>query len=391
MGSGKSQACLLLCAERMTKYPGINFGYFAPTYADIRDIFYPRIIELFDELNVDVSINRTEHIVKVKGYGQIICKSLNDPHSIKGFEIGDAFIDEFDLLPIDKAHLAYDKVSARCRMVFPDGKINQKYITTTPEGFRATYDLFKNEASERYLQESNLVMMSTYSNEKNLPPGFIQRLEAQFPGPLIKAYIEGEFVNLTSGTVYHSYNDTCNTDVVYQPNEPIHIGMDFNVRNMSAIINVVRNDACYAVDELLGVLDTPTMIEYIKDRYYGCSIIVRPDASGKGTSSKSASLSDISLLKDAGFWVDAPNKNPFIKDRVNSVNAAFESGKVKINKQKCPTLDLSLQQQIYDRNGMPEKRIDSNIDDVVDSLGYNVWGLYPLERFKLTKSTKNWK
>ena len=385
--SGKSEVIMLLLMTRMTQYRTIDFGYFAPTYSDIRDIFYPRISEILDELQITFSINRTEHIVKTQGLGNIICKSLDDPYVIKGFEIGDAFIDEFDILPTDKAKLAYNKIAGRCRSIFPDGKINQKYIATTPEGFKATYDLFKKNP----LENSTIVQMSTYSNAHNLPPGYIKSLKSQFPEQLFEAYINGKFVNLVSGTVYHSYNDSCSSNLEHISNEPIHIGMDFNVRNMSAIVNVQRDGVCHAVDELIGVLDTPTMIDLIKDRYYGCSIIVRPDASGKNVSSKGASLSDIRLLQQAGFWVDAPTKNPRIKDRVNSVNIAFEKGQQKVNQAKCPQLHLALQQQIYDKNGMPEKRLDSNIDDIVDSFGYNVYGLYPLDKYIKLNNKGNWK
>jgi len=167
--------------------------------------------------------------------------------------------------------------------------------------------------------------------------------------------------------------------------------MDFNVRNMSAIIVVQRKGVGYAVDELTGVLDTPRMIELIKDRFHGCSIRITPDASGQNTSSKSASLTDISLLKEAGLYVDAPKKNPFIKDRVNSVNGALEKEKIKVNKEKCPQLDLALQQQIYDKNGMPEKRQDDNKDDILDALGYIINRLYPINNYRVSGVARNWK
>jgi len=386
-GSGKSQVIISLLVSRVLQYPNVDFGYFAPTYADIRDNFYPRIQEIFDDLMVGCSINRTEHIAKIKGAGLIYCKSMDDPYVIKGFEIGDAFIDEFDILPTDKAKMAYNKIAARCRTKFPDQKINQKYIATTPEGFKATYDLFKKSP----LDNSRLVQMSTYSNEHNLPTGYIEGLRNQYPEQLFNAYINGEFVNLTSGTVYHAYNDSCNTDVVHMHNEPIHVGMDFNVRNMSATVVVQRKGIAYAVDELTGVLDTPNMIIALKERYHGCSIRITPDATGKNPTSKGASLTDISLLKESSLFVDAPNKNPFIKDRVNSVNGAFEKEKVKVNKEKCPQLDLALQQQIYDKNGMPEKRLDNSIDDINDGFGYIINRLYPINNYRVSGVARNWK
>ena len=39
---------------------------------------------------------------------------------------------------------------------------------------------------------------------------------------------------------------------------------------------------------------------------------------------KGASTSSIQLLREAGFIVHAPSKNPFVKDRIISMNTSFE-------------------------------------------------------------------
>ena len=61
--------------------------------------------------------------------------------------------------------------------------------------------------------------------------------------------------------------------------------------------------------------DTPSMILEIQKRYDGRLIIVYPDASGNSRKTVDASKSDIGLLKDAGFRVSAPTKNPPVRDR----------------------------------------------------------------------------
>ena len=62
-------------------------------------------------------------------------------------------------------------------------------------------------------------------------------------------------------------------------------------------------------------------------------------------------------------------------NRVKSVNAMFLNGKgdrrLFINKQTCPTLTTSLEQQAYsETTGLPEKT--HNVDHPLDALGYMI-------------------
>lgn len=86
-----------------------------------------------------------------------------------------------------------------------------------------------------------------------------------------------------------------------QPYEPLHVGMDFNVLKMAAVVYVIRDGNPIAVDELVDVRDTPEMARMIVERWKSKNhaITVYPDASGQNTSSKSASESDLSILRQA--------------------------------------------------------------------------------------------
>ena len=377
-GSGKTQVAVAKIMNRKLEYPTIDQAYLAPSYSLIRDIFYPYMRVTLADLSLRFTINKSEHNIYIEGHGIVYCRTMNDPDLIVGWQCGDAVMDEFDVLPKEKALQVIRKVSARCRQKYPDGKKNQKYVTTTPEGFKATYELFKKNP----LEGSHLVQMSTYSNEHNLSPGYIDDLKALYPSQLIEAYLNGEFVNLTTGTVYYAYDrKDNNTHVVARPREPLHIGMDFNVRFMAAIVHVIRDGKAYAVDELLNLRDTPDMIDAIQEKYSEHTINVYPDASGKGTSSKSATLSDITLLQDAGFLIRAKSKNPLIKDRVASTNAGFEKRRYFINKERCPQYAESREQQIYNDAGVPDK--SSGLDHPNDAGDYFIFYLWPVQKSQL--------
>ncbi|WP_227430414.1 phage terminase large subunit [Psychrobacter sp. I-STPA6b] len=385
-GGGKTwSGCASLC-KHFWEYPNINAGYFAPTFPQIRDIFYPTIEECAYDWGLSVDIktaNKEVHFYNGRTYrGTAICRSMDNPSSIVGFKIGQALVDELDTLKTDKAREAWRKIIARMRYNV-DGLRNGIDVTTTPEGFKFTYEQFVKEANSsiRKSELYGLIQASTYDNELNLPHDYIESLRESYPQQLIEAYLNGQFVNLASGAVYPEFDRVLNhTDATMHDGEPLHVGMDFNVLKMAAVTNVIRDGEPYAVDELVGVRDTPTMAQMLKDRYQGHKIMIYPDASGHNTSSKNSSVSDHSILEQAGFRVYVNGTNPLIKDRVNAVNGMILNSKgqrrMRVNTNKCPELTEGLEQQIYDKFGMPEK--DSGVDHVTDAQGYFINYRYPV-------------
>jgi len=367
-GSGKTFVGSIAQCLQYWELPGVNQGYFAPTIPQIRDIFYPTIDEVAYLCGLNVQIregNKEVHFYSGRKYrGTTICRSMERPESIVGFKIGRALVDEMDVLKTDKASAAWIKIIARMRY---DNAPNAVDVTTTPEGFKFVYQRFKESPGSRY----GIIQASTYDNEKNLPDDYIESLLESYPPELIAAYLNGQFVNLTSGTVYNSYDRTAHRsrERVHEK-EQLRIGMDFNVTNMSGVVYVKRGDAWHAVDELKGIYDTPAMIETIKQKYPEHSIRVYPDASGGSRKSVDASISDISLLESAGFLVYANASNPLVKDRVIATNQAFNKGLLFINDEACPEYARCMEQLAYDKNGEPDK--SSNIDHLPDA------GTYPI-------------
>lgn len=362
-GSGKTWCGGSGLMAHFWEFPGINAGYFAPTYPQIRDIFYPTSDEVAFDWGLKTKIhesNKEVGIYQGKIYrGTIICRSMEKPGTIIGFKIGKALVDEIDVLPAIKADQAWTKIIARMRYKI-EGLKNGVDVTTTPEGFKFAYKQFvKQIVDDPKLSELyGLVQASTYDNESNLPKDYISSLLATYPSALRAAYLNGQFVNLASGTVYKSYNREAHRSTEkIKEGEPLYIGMDFNIREMAATIYVRREKVWHAVAELSGVYDTPEITRIIKERYQskGHKIYIYPDASGVSGSSTDASLSDIAILEQAGFSIRAHSANPAVRDRINATNAAFEKGLLFINDYECKTVAECFEQQAYDKNGEPDK------------------------------------
>ena len=387
-GSGKTWAGCGDISKHHYEHPRVTTGYFAPTYPQIRDIFYPTIEECAFDWGLRVEIkesNKEVHFYSGKQYrGTTICRSMDNPSSIVGFKIGHALVDEIDVMHADKARQAWRKIIARMRYNI-DGLRNGIAVTTTPEGFKFTYEQFVKEANKSPEKQKlyGLIQASTYDNEINLPDDYIDSLKESYPPQLIEAYLNGQFVNLASGAVYPEFDRILNhTDELILPNEPLHIGMDFNVLKMAAAVNVIRNGEPRALAELTGIRDTPAMVDVIKEKYPDHKIMIYPDASGQNTSSKSSTESDHSILRQAGFSVYVDGSNPRVKDRVNAVNAMILNSKgerrFKVNTNTCPELTEGLEQQIYDKQGMPDKT--AGVDHLNDGQGYFINQRYPITK-----------
>ena len=388
-GSGKSETIIMKALKQLFEIENSVIAIYEPTVDLIKRIMYPRFEEILSNTGLIYKLNKSEGTLTIPNVGMILFRSLENPSRIIGYEAHHSHVDELDTLPEDKAEEAWNKIISRNRKRCSNGSKNTVSVYTTPEGYKFTYKRWHKkrlkDIEERGHSDYELIKGSTYENFY-LPKEYIENLENSYPSNLIKAYLNGEFVNLESGQVYVDFDPTLNDtkEELYNDNETVHIGLDFNVNHMSAVVCVNRNGAAYIVDEISDMRDTPSMILEIQKRYDGRLIIVYPDASGNSRKTVDASKSDIGLLKDAGFRVSAPTKNPPVRDRIVSVNAMFcNAQKVRrlfVNSDKCPTLTANLNEQAYDENGNPRKA--NNVDHNLDALGYVIHRQYGISRAK---------
>ena len=386
-GTGKSEVMAdSALLDSMEGGAGSLVALYEPTYDLTRLILAPRLQQKLDEWGVRYTYNKSDNEILTSSpqFGDFIMRTLDNPERIVGYESFRSKVDELDTLKTEKAEAVWQKIIARNRQK-PDtyrdisGKpMNTVSVFSTPEGFRFLYNQWVKKSPPGYAY----IQASTHSNPF-LPDDYIQSLRDSYPPQLIEAYLEGQFVNLASGSIYADFDRKLNHSPEKEDGkEPLFIGMDFNVNNMSAIIHVKRGDKAIAVDEIHSVRDTPAMVAILEDRYAGRKLNIYPDSSGDNNKSNCAGLTDISQLRSANFTVRCKKANPRVRDRINCVNAMVLSGKRErkyyVNTDRCPITTDCLEQQVFDKNGEPDKK--SGNDHSNDALGYFLAFDYPIKK-----------
>jgi hypothetical protein len=91
-GTGKTAIGAVSSCKHYWEHPKVNQGYFAPTYPQIRDIYYPTIEEVAYWMGLRADIkegNKEVHLYSGRFYkGTTICRSMERPGTIIGFKIG---------------------------------------------------------------------------------------------------------------------------------------------------------------------------------------------------------------------------------------------------------------------------------------------------------------
>jgi len=363
--SGKSLSAVVKVIVKMLQNPGVPIAYYLPTYGLIEDMLIPKFDELFKNLGIKFKYRVKESKI-VCPYGEVWMRSMDNPDRIVSYSVGYSLVDEVDVVHINKRDAVMKRISSRNS--FKKSTPNSIDFVSTPEGFAYMYDFFVRKANKY----KKLYRLRTLDNEENLGIGYIQGLREQYDETELRAYLDGEFVNLRSGTVYKNFDREANhSNRQIREDDILHIGLDFNITNMNAVVNVI-DEKPIAVAELTHVYDTETMIRLIRDKYEN-ECVIYPDASAGNR--KTSGKSDIKLLKEAGFIVRCKNKNPFVKDRVNAMNRAFRhplngTRDYLVNTNNCPELTEALEQQGY-KNGEPDKT--TGFDHLTDAAGYFIY------------------
>ena len=236
-GAGKTRA---LCAKAVfmaAANQGFTGCVMEPTGPLIRDIWQTDFDNFLEEYEIPYTFRASplpEYILHLEKDTKLLCRSFENWQRIIGSNFSHVLADEVDVVSPGIASKAFPKILGRLRA----GNVRQFAAVSTPEGFRWMWNTFGTEEAQQR-SDRKLIRMRTADNP-HLPQDFIERLQANYDPSLLKAYLEGQFCNLTTGQVYDRFDRAKHviTDIPDVSNEPLRCGVDFNIGNMSAVLGV---------------------------------------------------------------------------------------------------------------------------------------------------------
>ena len=372
-GAGKTRALCAVCVKLAALNVGFTGAVMEPTGSLIRDIWQNDFEQFLEHYEIPYSYRASplpEYILHLPdGDTKILCRSFENWSRIIGLNLAFVLADEIDTVAPSVCDRAFPKILGRLR----SGNVRQFCAASTPEGFRWMWNTFGSEAAKERT-DRKLIRMRTQDNP-HLPEDFIERMQANYDPSMLQAYLNGEFTNLTTGQVYDRFvrEDNIVNTIPNIQLEPLRIGVDFNIGNMSAVIGIKIDGKLLIIDEIVSAHDTDALAQEIQRRYPTNKIYVYPDASG-GNRSTNAAKTDIQILESYGFINLSAKSNPAIRDRVSAVQGLLCNGKGQVRLQinaSCKRMIECLELQSYTDKGEPDK--DAGYDHMNDALGYLVW------------------
>ena len=382
-GSGKTHVFLRKTLYNLLtkrKEGGKSNGWIIyPTLMLADELFVEPFKELLESVNLKYKYNQSTHKF-ITPIGSVKIYQLQRPQRIIGSELTFIGFDEFDVESWKNCDIAFKKAVGRMR-----GSDNTEiYIVTSPEGYGYTYKIFVED-----MNDDRYVVHGKTTDNTYLPSRYIELLESSYDQNLLKAYRDGEFVNLQEGQTYYSFNRENNIEEYkYNPNLPICIGQDWNVEPITAVLFQVYNSSpkIRIFDEIglshsEGEILTQKMINMIKSKYKNNMIVSYPDPSGNQRRTSSL-YTDIQILKNNGFVVKVRHKAPAVIDRVNAMNKMLIDDIIIDPKCKLLIRDL---EQVTNKEGTREinKTTNKDLTHFSDALGYAVEFEFPVIKPKL--------
>ena len=366
--------------EQAIKSPNRNVWYVAPTYGAAKEIAWDMLIASIPPEYI-AKTNETSLTLRLINGSVIALKGAEKPNNLRGRALDFVVLDEF----ADMRPEAWYEV---LRPSLSDRQGGALFIGT-PKGRNHFYDLWAKAKDGAKDWQS---FQYTTLQGGNVPPEEVEAARADLDERTFQQEYEAAFVTY-QGLIYYGFSREDSVLDIGDDNGTLHIGMDFNLDPMSAVICIRKGGKLYAIDEIVMYgSNTDEMVAEIKDRYGNRNIIIYPDPASRQRKTSAGGRTDLSILQNAGFSVKAKNSHALVRDRINAVNSRLLSGDGKRHlfvSPKCKQTIKSLERQTY-KEGTSVPNKDDGFDHMNDALGYLIEYLFPVRTEYDTPQPTRW-
>lgn len=357
-----------------------NVWYVAPTYKAAKEIAWEMLLSQIPPAYLQTKPNESALTMKLLNGSRISLKGAEKPDNLRGRSLDFVVLDEF----ADMRKEAWFEV---IRPSLSDRQGGALFIGT-PKGRNHFYDLYgkgvDNDDGWHSYQYTTIEGGNVASEE-------IESAKADLDERTFQQEYEAQFVNY-SGIIYYGFKRE--ESVARHTNDigVIHVGMDFNLDPMSAVLMTRKGDTLHVFDEIVMFgSNTDEMVAEIRSRYGNGTIVIYPDPASRQRKTSAGGRTDLSILQNAGFEVRVRNSHAAVRDRINAVNSRLLSndGQRRLYVDpKCKKVIESLERHTYkEGTSQPEK---DGFDHMNDALGYAVEYLFPIKKAHQPMAPQRW-
>lgn len=366
--------------NRALSKPDQNVWYVAPTYKAAKEIAWDMLTSQIPREYVGKT-NETSLSITLKNGSTIALKGAEKPDNLRGRSLDFVVLDEF----ADMRKEAWYEV---IRPSLSDRQGSAALFIGTPKGRNHFYDLYgkgvdKDDGWQSY--------QYTTIEGGNVPPEEIASAKADLDDRTFEQEYEARFVSY-SGIIYYAFKREESVIRHDGDRSVIHVGMDFNLDPMSAVLMTRKGDTLHVFDEIVMFgSNTDEMVAEIRTRYGNGTIVIYPDPASRQRKTSAGGRTDLSILQNAGFEVRVRSSHAAVRDRINSVNSRLlskDGHRRLFVDPKCKKVIESLERHTYkEGTSQPEK---DGFDHMNDALGYAVEYLFPIRKANKPQAPQRW-
>lgn len=353
-----------------------------PSYRQAKAVWWDQLKAKLFSLNWIAKANEAELSLTLKNGSKICLRGADNFDALRGSKINFLVIDEVAQVP---AEAWYEVL----RPMLADTK-GKALFCGTPKGIgNWLYDIYQ-EKADGWGSHAFTTIQGGFVDQDE-----IDTARNELDQKTFNQEFNGTFETY-SGVCYYGFKRNENVKDFHfnEAKTIIHVGIDFNVNPISAVMAVIDNNIVYVIDEIeMYGSNTNELCDEIQSRFPGTKIFAYPDPACRQKRTSAGGQTDLSILQNSGFVCKVLNKHMPIRDRINSVNSRLCNGKGErkvLIHPKCKKLINALERQIYKPGtSIPEK--DNQFEHINDAFGYLVSYLYPITReYDKTNEPATW-
>lgn len=381
--------------ELGAKVPNKNVGIIAPTFDQVKDIYYPVLTNMFQlpafavkesrdlgrfifPNQVELHLLSYEAVERMRGKGYYFL-GIDEPSSMRN-------------LKENWENIMYPTISTRWAWMHAEmygaRSAGRGLFAGTPKGFNFLEEVYNYQDFDPEWKGWQF----DYTKSPLLDPKEIAKLrDTMDPVRFASEYLA--LFKESGNSLFYCFDRSVHLQPIVppEPHEDIHCSIDFNVDKQCTGFFVLRGNQMQYFAEHRGSPDTQSLAEYINAKFKNGQrrILAYPDPSGKNRKTSSVvGVTDFSILTAAGIKVLARTQVPVV-DSVNAVNRKLMTANnvtdMYFDPKGCPELIRSMERTKWVEGNKDLALIDKteDLEHFSDGVRYATDYLFPVRDVKV--------